>query len=427
MWGDQRIARLCSLALVAGLTTSVCSPPAVITLHEIAEEYVRVTLQIAQHRPALVDAYVGSADRQPGARLPVAQLATSVDQLRARLASVRPATLDATERPRHEYLQGQLRALSLITRRLLGERTSFASEIEAAFGARMPPVDEQATNDARAALARELPGGGTLEARYFRFRRQFEVDPQRTEAVVRAAIEECRAATTSYLTLPADERLTLSFDEAIEWGAYARYLGRHETAVRIGTPRGHDVAALLRMACHETYAGHHAQHILIDDALVRGRRWIEFELTPAFGPHKLITEGAAEVGVDLALPEPVRARIYRDRLLPLAGLPTATATRLARVETLASSFDIAVPGFIAGYLDNEVSAADTAKRLAASALLPGAAQFVGFAERHRTSAVVYPVGRAVVSEWVNRAPTVEQRWRRLQDLFTRTPFALNSP
>jgi hypothetical protein len=278
---------------------------------------------------------------------------------------------------------------------------------------------------ARTALDLELEGDGPLEHRYTAFRRQFVVDRRRGKAVFGAAIDACRAATSAHLVLPPDERIALAFDEAIEWDAYARYRGAHETLLTIGGASEHDVAALLHMACHETYAGHHAQHILIDDALVKGRGWMEFHLTPSFGPHRLISEGAAEAGVGLALPEAARARIYRERLLPLAGLPVREAERLARVETLASSLEASLPDTIGRYLDNQASAEETVSRLATQALISSPERFLALAERHRVGAVVYPVGKAVVSAWVAGGSTADEQWRRLQDLFTRRPFALD--
>jgi hypothetical protein len=419
----------CFLSLVAAagavLPAGCSRRPESATLHELAERYVRVTLQLAQHRPNLVDAWTGPSDWQPGPRVPVPELRAVVDHLLAQADDLRTSRFDPTEAPRVAYLQGQVRALSLVTRRLLGETTAFADEVRADFGRALPARDEDAMMLARAALDRELEGDGPLDHRYTEFRRQFVVGRQRGEAVLRAAVDACRAATSAHLLLPPDERITLSFDEAIEWDAFARYRGRHETLVTIGSASGHDIAALLHMACHETYAGHHAQHILIDDALVKGRGWLEFHLTPSFGPHRLISEGAAEAGVHLALPEDTRARIYRDRLLPLAGLPVREAGRLARVETLAASLDGSVPDTIGRYLDNRTSADETVKRLATEALISSPERLLAFAERHRVGAVAYPVGKAVVSAWVAGGGTADEQWRRLQDLFTRTPFALD--
>jgi hypothetical protein len=420
------IACAALVALPGCLLTGGCAPRSTgATLDDVAEQYVRVTLQAAQHRPNLVESWTGPAEWQPGPRVPVAELRATVEDLVGQLERLRPERLDPTERPRRAYLLGQLRALSMITRRLLGESPRFAGETRAMLGAPLPAVDTRRLEEARQELDRLLAGSGPLEQRYRDFRRQFVVDKERVEDVIRGAIGLCRAATEPHIVLPADERIRLSFGEGGDWDAITRYEGGHRTHLVVGSAGTRDVAALLRMACHETYAGHHMQHVLIDDALVRGRRWLEFGLSPAFGPHRLITEGAAEAGVSLALPEEARAELYRTRLLLLAGLPTENAALLARVETLAAALEISVPAVVARYLDNEISSAEAARMLAAQALLPAPEQFLAFAERHRTNAVAYPIGKAVVSEWVAQGTSAEARWRRLQDLFTRTPFALN--
>jgi hypothetical protein len=426
VWGFRWILCAALVALPGWLFSGGCAPrSASTTLYDLAEQYVRVTLQVAQHRPNLVESWTGPPEWQPGPRVPVFELHAAVEDLVGQVERLRPERLDPTERPRRAYLLGQLRALSMVTRRLLGESPRFADETLAMLGAPLPEVDTRRLEEARQELDRLLAGPGPLDERYRSFRRQFVVDSSRVEIVIRGGIGLCRAATEPHIVLPADEELRLSFGEGGEWDAIARYEGGHQTHLVVSNTGTRDVAALLRMACHETYAGHHMQHVLIDDALVRGRQWLEFKLTPAFGPHRLITEGAAEAGVDLALPEETRAEIYRTRLLQLAGLPTENARLLARVETLAAALEIVVPGIVARYLDNEISSAEAIRMLAADALVPAPAQFLAFAERHRTNAVVYPIGKAVVSDWLAKDTSIEARWRRLQDLFTRTPFALN--
>ena len=78
-----------------------------------------------------------------------------------------------------------------------------------------------------------------------------------------------------------------------------------------------------------------------------------------------------------------------------AGLPSSDAPRLARVETLASDLEPAVPSIVARYLDNDASRDETATALARDALLPSPERFLSFAERQRTAALVHPIGKAV--------------------------------
>jgi hypothetical protein len=420
VWCRRTAACAC---LVAVSACAPRQPPA--TLHALAEDYVRLSLQLAQHRPTLVDAWTGPAAWRPGPRVPVADLRVSLDAVNARAERLRTSDLDPTEAPRLAYLRGQLRALSIVTRRLLGESPSFAEELRVMFGRDVPVVDDARLRNAREALAAELEGESPLNERYVAFRRQFVIPAAQAERVLVAAIGACRRATMPHVTLPADERVDVEFDPAIARDAYARYTGGHRTVVTFARRQGHDVAALLHTACLETYAGHHMQHVLVEDALVRGRGWVEFQLTPAFGPHQLIAEGAAETAVDLALPEHARAAIYRNDLLPLAGLPVREAERLARVETLAMTLEAAIPRIVQRYLDNTASSEATLDALRHEAFVPAPEQFLAFAERQRTGAVVYPLGKAVVSQWIAQRATGEERWRRLRDLFTLRPFTLD--
>ena len=84
--------------------------------------------------------------------------------------------------------------------------------------------------------------------------------------------------------------------------------GERRTTIEVNDDGPLDVSRALRLACHEGYAGHHVQHLLIDRVFGE-RRWPELQLTPGFGRHLLFMEGAAEVGADLALPADRRAAL----------------------------------------------------------------------------------------------------------------------
>ena len=407
------------IAILVALFVSACAPRPPASLHEIAEAYVRLTLQFAQHQPSLVDAWVGPESWRPGPRVPVAELHATLDELIARID--RAGNLDRTEHPRRDYLRGQLRALKVVARRLSGESTRFEEELEPALVNILGiPHGIEWTRE-RAALEQELPGDGELVDRIAAFRRKFVVSADRVDKVFAAAIDQCRLATTAHIQLPSDESVDARFESTGEWAATAIYQGRHRTRVRVGSRTGHDVAELLHLACHETYPGHHVQHVLIDDALVRGRGWSEFQLAPAFGPHLMITEGWAEAGVELAMPPDMSERVYRETLLPLAGLPTADADRLARVNAISGLFAIEALPAIAQYLDNKQTADETREQLRTRALILAPDQLIALAERRRAAALMYSASKqaVVLGETGLAAPA---RWRKLHDVFTVTPF-----
>ena len=95
-------------------------------LSDLAHRYVRVALQLAQHQPDLIEAYLGPAEWRPGSRVPVAGLlaeTTALDEVLARAASGRVG--DGAARARVRYLAGQARALRTAARRLSGEAMRF--------------------------------------------------------------------------------------------------------------------------------------------------------------------------------------------------------------------------------------------------------------------------------------------------------------
>jgi hypothetical protein len=418
----QWLPLVTAAAIVLALLQGSCQAPRPpIAIHNLAEAYVRLTLQFAQHRPNLVEGWRGPDTWVPGPRVPVQTLRDSLNQLLLQAEDPRLGRLDSTETPRVGYLRGQLRALGLVARRLLGESLRVEEEVRLAFGVPLPPLDQRQIARSRAALDNELRGAGSIEERYRRFRRAFIVPADRFDGALDTALAICRERS-AFLRLPADERIKIVFDPTIEWEAFARYLGDHLTVITFAARSGHDVAGLLHAVCHETYAGHHAQHVMIDDALARGRGWTEFELTPGFGPHLMIAEGAAEIGAELALPADVRRDAYA-RMLASAGLAPSEAARLARVETLASDLEPAVASIIARYLDNDASREATMDALAHEALVPAPERLLSFAERQRTTALAYRVGKAAVAEVIGKVPESD-RWRRLRDLFTLRPFVL---
>jgi hypothetical protein len=385
-------------------------------LSALAESYVRIALALAQHDPELVDGWRGPEDWKPGPRQPAAPLLAQIEALQGDLAKQRP---DADSQHRVAYLTAQANALHVAATRLLGRSETFNDEARAALGISRTPIDSPAVEHARASLDRELPGKGPLAGRYAAFKRRLAIPPARVEGVMRAALDVCRTATLRQLSLPPDEAVDLVLVTGSPWDGYARYEGAHRTRVEINRGAALDVTRALRLACHEGYPGHHLQHLWIDDELVRKRRWREFQLAPAFGRHLLVIEGAAEAGVDVLFPDDSRAAIYRDTLLPAAGLPPTEAARIVRIESLVGSLEPVIGDVVAAYLDNSLTEAAALERLRTDALMLNPQAMLAFAERRRTRVLVYPEGRTLVQRLI-----AGQGLEGLRRVFVDQPFAV---
>ncbi len=411
------------LALIGGVGAAWwpgCGPapatPSPLTTAQLGEGYVRLALSLARHQPSLVETWLGPAAWGDGAREPVASIQATVASLRAAMAVMQPET-DDDERARRRYLAGQLQALAVAARRLSGATTSFADEAVEALGTPAPPRDAAAMDRLRQELSERLPGRGSLAERHAAFRAAHAVPAERVEAVFTAAVAWCRAAAAAHLPLPAGEAMTLTAADEQGWAAFSRPHDARTSDVWVARRGGSDVAHLLQLAAHEGTPGHHAQHVLATAALVEARGWSERALTPAFGPHRVLAEGAAEAGAELLLPIEVRERVCAEQLLPAAGQRPALAPQVVRVERLVAALDLEVAHLAAEYLDTPLGTEAAAGQLRDRALVLDPAGMLAFIERQRSRILAYPVGRRIVAGAVANAPP-EARWARFATIAT---------
>jgi hypothetical protein len=379
-----------------------CAPPTpAVDVSAVASRYIQLARDLARHDPSLVDHWLVEPPADEGPRRPVYALREQADAL-VRDAEETSLSTTGTDRDRTVWLQGQARALRLAAVRLLGESLPFDAEARLAFGITPTRADQFQVDRAREVLERELPGAGLLAARLSAFRVRFQVGPGRRDALMWAALEACRVATRAAIPLPEDESVEVGFVEGLPWDAHARYLGHHRT--RIDVRAGPlDLTRALRLACHEGYAGHHAQHIWAADDLVAGRGWQERALVPGFGPALLVAEGAAEAGADLAFPADHRPRVYL-ALLAAAGLDVTAGdlARLVRIEEAQKALEPLIADIARDYLDNRITAATAIERLEQQVLVPDAERFLPFIERRRTRVLAYGEGRRLAGERLGR-------------------------
>ena len=385
------------LGVLGGLLAS-CQPvaPRHPDLDGIASRYVQLTRELARHDPSLIDHWlIESPPSELGGRRPVSTLHLQIDGL-AGEAETAVLGVSGAARTRAEWLQGQVRALRLAAQRLLGESLPFDTEARLAFGIASQRADLFEADRARETLDQVLPGTGPLGSRLATFRARFRVPATARDAVMRAALDACRAATRAALALPADETVEVAWVEGLPWDAHAHYLGGHRTRIDVNANVPLDLTRALHLACHEGYAGHHAQHIWLADGLVSARGWQEHALVPGFGPALLLAEGAAEAGTQLAMPPERRVQVYREQLAPASGLSQLGGDAfdlLVRVEQAQAALDPLIADIAREYLDNQINTATAIERLEQDVLMPGAEAFVLFIERRRTRVLAYTEGR----------------------------------
>jgi hypothetical protein len=303
-------------------------------------------------------------------------------------------------------------ALLVAARRLTGESLRFADEARVALGSDVGAFIERLaardadvmapTETARARLEELLPGAAPLYDRYLAFRTRHAVPASRVGEALRAAVDLCRDRVNGRIDLPDAENVDVRADDAIGLEARAVYERDFRSRVLVDTSRPTDLVHLLWLAAHETYPGHHVQHVLGDRDVVSANGWRERALYPSFGRHLLCAEGAAEAVRDLA------ARL---------AISTDDPARLVAVHRAVIDLDVFIAVIARDYLDSEMSSESAVEQLQTRALVAEPWHLLSTIERQRTRVLAYPVGRRLVLQHLGDG-ALARRWERLAALST---------
>jgi hypothetical protein len=255
------------------------------------DRYLRLGLQVGRHVDGIVDAYFGPPE-----------LAAAVEAERP----VEPrALVSAAETLLQELEDGWLRdqvvGLRTYAGVLAGESTSYADEVEGCYGVRPAYTDEAVFTAAHGRLEELLPGDGPLADRYQGWQKSSRVPTDQVEGTLAAVIDEARAWTHRLVELPEGEGVDLEVVHDKSWMAFCGYLGGLRSRIEVNVDLPMSAIELLRLAIHETYAGHHAERCLKEQLLVRGRGLLEETLVLIPTPQALVAEGIAELAPEMLL------------------------------------------------------------------------------------------------------------------------------
>jgi hypothetical protein len=265
-----------------------------------AERYLQLGLRLGKHVDGLVDAYYGppelqqEVDAEP--TTDAAQLAADGDALLGELAD--------------GWLRDQVKGCATYAHVLAGDDISYADEVEGCYGVRPEPTAVSVYEAVHAELDELLPGGGSLYERRQAWRTRHLVDGGLAVPVLDDLLPILRERTLALLDLPEGEGLTIEPVTDEPWWAFNYYLGDLHSRVVLNVDVPTTGFDLIHLAAHEVYPGHHTEHAVKEQLLIRDRGAIEegIQLVPT--PQAVLSEGIAETGADVVLDDESRARAY---------------------------------------------------------------------------------------------------------------------
>lgn len=398
------------------------------TLDEIAEAYVKTTLEIDTHEEGYIDAYYGPEEWREAAKAnprDTEALKTEVLRLRAALEATDPD--DAMLVARRDWLDAQLRAAHARLEMIEGKTFPFDEEARLLYGA-APRHRELAEFDPILEKLDELlPGDGDVSARVAAYNSRFVIPDDKVSDAILAATAACKAATEPHIALPEGEDFELELVRDKVWSGYNWYLGNSQSLIQVNLDSDVTPDRAITLGCHEGYPGHHLFNALLEQKLTKGRGWAEYQVYALYSPQSLIAEGSADYGRKLAFDDEATLALVRDTLFPIAGFDPSEAERYLKVLAATSGLDEANLVIGRQYLDGDMDR-DEAKAMLMKYRLNTAQQAergLNFYDANRAYSINYVTGEQLVEKWIDaRGTTNDEKWKAMETILS-TPVVLS--
>ena len=266
-----------------------------------SERYLELGLRLGKHVDGLVDAYYGPPELKEQVEaeelIPAEQLAGDADALRDELPD--------------GWLRDQVNGCATYAHVVAGDSISYADEVEGCYGIRPTKVSEDVYAAVHAELDELYPGTGSLRERRDAWREVHLVSGDLAVPVLEDLLPLMRARTEALLLeLPAGEAVTLEPVSDEPWWAFNYYLGNLHSRVVLNIDVPTTGPDLIHLAGHEVFPGHHTEHAVKEQVLIRDQGKIEegIQLVPT--PQAVLSEGIAETGAQLVLDDAAKEEAY---------------------------------------------------------------------------------------------------------------------
>jgi hypothetical protein len=262
------------------------------------ERYLLLGLRLGRHVEGYVDAYYGPPELKEQAD---AEELVSPAELVAEAAALQNELNGIDDVQRRRWLEAQLVGAETAARRLAGEPVAYVDEVERCFGIRPRPVPESRFEEALARVDEALPGDGGLFERYQAWLETQVVPPELLGPAIDALKAELRERTRALVELPAGEEVESELVTDEPWGGFNYYLGGLKSRSVLNTDLPTRSHVLPEIVAHEMYPGHHTEHAVKEQLLVRGDGRLEETLLLVPTPQSLISEGIATNALDVVI------------------------------------------------------------------------------------------------------------------------------
>jgi len=375
----RKLTLLLLIAVSTGLLSCNAKPPPGLDqqLDTAASRYVSLVLAFTNLFPDQLDFYSGPADLEAWSHDDVSleSLQLELDRASDELSSDRE--LGTTPRGR-KLLAAYHEVQQLLEYASAPQLVSLPEQIKRLYGLEWSEPDAAMLDQVYQAIDDLLPGTGSLLQRMATWLDTQVIPESARQLVLERAVQECRARSLQHW--PQLETSHLEFAWQGSQAAWHRYLGNGYSIVEVNPRALSNVSAVMDLACHEGYPGHHAQYVMLEDRY-GGQVPIEDQVVLLRSLEAVKREAAAMVSVDLVFTPEERLNFEREVLYPLAGLNAEDASDNLALHLLRQELGVSIVPVVSDFLQDKLSFSTAVMQLQRQALVSEPAGLLQFGQQ----------------------------------------------
>ncbi|WXG46211.1 MAG: hypothetical protein WED05_06030 [Candidatus Atabeyarchaeum deiterrae] len=275
---------------------------------DFSSKYLIACLRLGRHVNDLVDSYYGpmelieKVDKEHSR--PLGEIFLDFEELKKEIVS---AQIDEM---RKTFLLKQVKALQATTREKMGVTAPYREYVSSTLDIEPKDVKEQEISELRTQLETLLKKKGyhgNLTEMLLESKKKRLISGERLVDLFYNLLTEARYETMKSFNLPAGERVELSILKDRPWTSDNRYLGNYKSLVELNIQMPVTSSSLPLHVTHQSYPGHHTEHVLKEMELYLGKKQLESSILLVNTPECTMSEGLAETSRKFILGEPSMA------------------------------------------------------------------------------------------------------------------------
>ena len=286
------------------------------TLNDFGRDYLLLGLRMGKIIEGYVDSYWGPPNLKEiidtEDKISPKKLLEKCSELQKNLE------IQGFEQKRKRFLEKMLQSIESNLRIQSGEEITYLEQVKRIYDISPKLISDAHLHEIFNRCDEIFKGTEPLEKKIQDILKRREIPTEKIEPLYNRAFDILRARAEEIYPklLPEGEEFTVKIVQNQPWSAYNWYLGNSKSRIDVNIDLPVNWSLILFTAAHEGYPGHHTELSIKDVSLYQEQERFEHCIALIQTPQSVISEGLANVGINVFYSPEEQVKISLEELCP---------------------------------------------------------------------------------------------------------------